>query len=555
MKTKFILFIFLLTSSLSQAQIYDTLQGNITSPVTLTNNKIWVLRGFVRVQPGGVLNIPANTLIFGYRQGTNIISTLIIEMGGRIYAQGTASQPIIFTSSNPPGSRNIGDWGGVVICGRARINTVNGTDTSAIIEGSIGSYYGGTNDADNSGILRYVRIEFAGANLSTISGNELNGLTMGGVGSGTVIEYVQVSYGFDDAFEWFGGTVNCRYLVAYKNTDDDFDVDNGFRGRLQFGLSVKDKFIADISGSNGIESDNNANTPNNFNTPRTKPIFSNFTFIGPKADTNTVVNPDHKRGYHLRRNCLTSTYNSIVMGFPDAILFDGAGVTCAAQNDTLQVRNMIFAGNPGGFKVTGAACGFSPTAWINTGSFSNRVFASNSQVMLNNPFGDSSYLNPMPSAGSPALTGADFSNPNLAGFEQTTYVGAFGSNNWMYGWVSFTPQSNQYIIGIEPISNEIPATFRLEQNYPNPFNPSTKIRFDIPQSNPLSGEVSQGRGGFVRLSIHNILGQEVAVLVNENLKPGKYEIEWNASNYPSGVYFYRLVSSSFTQTRKMLLIK
>jgi len=539
-------------SQLSFSQVYDTIPQSITGNTTLTNNKIWVIKGFTRVQAGGTLTIQAGTLVYGYKVGTSVVSALIVEMGGKLIADGTASQPIIFTSSNAPGTRTIGDWGGVVVCGRSRINTVNGTDTSQIVEGSIGSLYGGTNDADNSGIIRYVRIEYAGANLSGQSGNELNSLTMGGVGSGTVIEYVQVSYGFDDGFEWFGGTVNCKYLISYKVTDDDFDVDNGFRGKVQFGLVVKDKNIADQSGSHAIESDNNPNSPNNYNGPRTKPVFSNITFIGPKQDTNTIVNPDHKRGYHLRRNSLTSVYNSIVMGFPDAILFDGAGVTCAAQNDTMQHRNNIFGGNPGMYKSTSAGCNFNANTWVNSAPFNNRTYSANSQVQLFAPFGDSSTINPAPVAGSPALTGADFTNPNLAGFIPTTYVGAFALNTldnvqWMSGWASFTPQSNAYVIGIEPISNIVPKTYSLQQNYPNPFNPTTNIKFDVAST------------GFTKLVIFDVIGRVVATLVNEELKAGQYAVNYNAASLPSGVYLYRLTvensNSTFTDTKKLVLVK
>lgn len=551
---KRLLFLLVFMSFFGQvfSQVYDTIPQNITSTVSLTNNKIWIIKGFTRVQNGGVLNIPAGTLIYGRKVDTTSVGTLIVEMGGKLFATGTASQPIIFTSNKPAGQRLIGDWGGIVLCGRARINTVNGTDTSQVIEGSIGSQYGGTNDADNSGILRYVRIEYAGANLSGQSGNELNSLTMGGVGSGTTIEYVQVSYGFDDGFEWFGGTVNCKYLISYKMTDDDFDVDNGYRGNIQFGLVYRDKFLADQSGSHGIESDNNPNSPNNYNGPRTKPIFSNITWIGPKQDTNTTVDPNHKRGFHIRRNSLTSVYNSIVMGFPDAVLFDAQGVTCAAQNDTLQMRNNIFAGNPGGFKSTNAGCGFVPATWINTVAFSNRVFASNSQLQLTNAYGDS-LLNPVPLAGSPALTGANFNNPILSGFVTTTYVGAFGPSTadnyqWMAGWASFTPQSNVYIIGIQQVSSQVPASFSLQQNYPNPFNPVTNIKFDMPKS------------GFAEVTVFNTLGEVVSTLVNQQLSVGTYKVDFNASNLSSGVYFYRLnVKSSdnfeWTQTKKMILIK
>lgn len=206
-------------------------------------------------------------------------ASLIVERGGKLFAQGTQTEPIVFTSAQPAGQRKPGDWGGVIICGQARNN-----QSEMQIEGGPRTKHGGNNDADNSGVFSYARIEFAGYPFK--ADQEINGLTMGSVGSGTKIDHVQVSFSNDDSFEWFGGAVNCKYLVAYKGWDDDFDTDNGFSGKVQFGLAVRDPKIADQSQSNGFESDNCSDGAKV--EPYTTATFSNITFVGPKTAADFV---------------------------------------------------------------------------------------------------------------------------------------------------------------------------------------------------------------------------------------------------------------------------
>ena len=527
--------------------------ASITGTVHLNGNTIYIMKGFNYVRNGAVIVIDPGALILGDKPTSG---ALIVERGGKIYANGTVDKPITFTSRFAPGNRHPGDWAGIILLGRAGINTVTGVD-SAQIEGfpaGQGPWYGGqpiVND-DSSGVLRYVRIEFPGVNLTSVPGNEINGLTCGGIGSRTVIEHVQISYSGDDAIECFGGTVNLKYIIALGSVDDDFDCDNGFRGMYQFGLAVRDSNIYDVSGSHNFEIDNNANNPSNFNTPRTRVVFSNITAVGP----NVYNNPLFLRNAHLRRNMLASIFNSIVMAYPTGIRFDGSGVANACMGDTIEIRHNIFAGQE---RLADSAGGtnFSGTAWLQTGSFSNRIFTTNSAVMLNNPFNLYPLPAPpanninfwMPAGGSPALTGASFSDPLLNGFEQTTYVGAFGSDNWTAGWANFNPQMySPSPIGIKQISTEVPGTFSLTQNYPNPFNPATMIKFSIPQT------------GFTSLRVYDMLGREVAEIVNDNLQAGTFEVNFDASNLSSGTYFYKLsVNTSqgvnWTETKKMVLVK
>lgn len=534
---------FTLSSGIAQVAT-DTLPGTITSTLTLNSSKKYLMLGEVHVKSGGNIVIPAGTRIFGEKTSKG---SLIIERGGKINAVGTANNPIIFTSAFPAGNRNAGDWGGIVILGKAKINTVTGADTASIEGYATSIYYGGQDDNDSSGVMQYVRIEYAGVALAP--NNEINGLTFGGVGKRTVIDHIMVSYSGDDSFEWFGGNVNCKYLIAYNGIDDEFDTDNGFRGRCQFLLSIKHPNIADISGSNGFESDNNA-APN-FNAPRTQAIFSNVTFIGSKKYDTSTVDPNHKRGMHLRRNSLQNVYNTIFMGYPTGILFDGTGVANACNGDTIKFVSNIIAGISGKNFDTAAMSsnGFNATTWALNSARLNDTLNTNDQVMLSNAYGG--YITNnwngsmfIPLAGSPCLTRATNVNTVDSYFDAVDYRGAFKTNNWATGWTNFRPDTVNYqTVGISQISTVVPNEYKLEQNYPNPFNPTTKITFAITKPD------------FVSLKVYDVTGKEVAQLVSEKLQTGTYSYEFNASVLSSGIYFYTLKSNNFVSTKKMVLVK
>jgi hypothetical protein len=196
----------------------------------------------------------------------------------------------------------------VRLLGLAKNNQPGGVANIEGIVPSTDTQFGGNFDNDNSGSLTYVRIEFSGIPLEP--NKELNGLTCGSVGSGTVIDYVQVSHCGDDSFEWFGGTVNCKHLIAYRGLDDDFDTDYGFRGKIQFGLAIRDKDLSDAPGdSNCFESDNDA--AGSTAQPKTRPIFSNMTIVGPKGNGTIAlpVGEKFEKAFRLRRNTSTSCLN------------------------------------------------------------------------------------------------------------------------------------------------------------------------------------------------------------------------------------------------------
>ena len=277
----------------------DTISGEIVIHSTWTSNKVYLVQGpvyvktFLLIQPGTVVLFDKNT------PG----SALIVTKAGTLLAEGTVTQPIVFTSNAAVGQRNIGDWGGLVILGEAvnnlPANAASGTPAGiGYIEGlptSTNTEYGGNDDQDSSGVLKYVRIEFGG--YAYQPDKEINGLTFGSVGSKTVVDYVQVSFANDDAFEWFGGTVNAKHLVSYRNLDDDMDCDFGYRGKVQFALIVRDPFIADQSAgstSEGFECDNDGAGSNN--TPKTAATFSNVTAIGPlRGNLQATIDPKFRR--------------------------------------------------------------------------------------------------------------------------------------------------------------------------------------------------------------------------------------------------------------------
>ena len=279
-----------------------TLSGNINTTTTLTSDKTWTLKGYVYVTDGAKLIV---------QPGTTIVSdiaekgALCIERGAQIIAEGTATKPIIFTSGKNAGERSPGDWGGIVILGRAKTNR----SSEPTIEGGIGRPYGGINDADNSGILKYVRIEYAG--VAALPNSEINALTLGGVGSGTVIEHVQTVYANDDAFEFFGGTVSPKNLYAFATADDDYDFDFGYTGTITNSVSKRDpQFVDNGDAGNGVECDNDGTGSSA--QPFTHPKLIGMVLVGP-FDVTSLSN--HNLGLRWRRATQFTMTNSKILGY------------------------------------------------------------------------------------------------------------------------------------------------------------------------------------------------------------------------------------------------
>jgi len=393
------------------------LQGDITTDTTIAADSVWSIKGYVYVKNGGVLRIPAGTIL-----KSDVIEkgAIIVERGGKIFAEGTAAKPIVFTSGLPKGQRRPGDWGGIILLGKAPTNRA----TEPTIEGGVNRQYGGNEAADNSGVLKFVRIEFAG--IASAPGSEINGLTLGGVGSGTTIENIIVSYGNDDGYEFFGGTVNCKNLVAFSCLDDDFDFDFGYTGTIQNAISFKNPLFSDAGdASNGIEADNDGSGTTAM--PYTHPKLMNFTIVGPNKNPSLT----HNYANRWRRAVRFDISKSILIGFPvGGFSMESAGTVDAYKNGISKFMNNIVH-SVDTTRIFRVESGLSMTAAeIQTKALAdgNIRITNATSAMLTDPFKVTA-PNFMPQAGSVAATQG---------------IGAITTTDWTSGWVNWDPNNADY---------------------------------------------------------------------------------------------------------------
>jgi len=328
--------------------------ADITASTTWTAGNVYELNGLITVRDGATLTIQPGTYIKSSVNTAGVANgVLIIAKDGIINAVGTAASPIVFTSRYLLDNDNStvghpGDFGGVIILGGAQINTAGG---DALIEGLPNEskyHYGSAGTEGNVGDTRnfkYVRIEYAGYKLA--ENIEVNGLTLGGVGSGTAVDHVQTSYGLDDGFEFFGGKVNASFLVALGNDDDQFDFDAGYTGTITRALAIADKNSTHSqsganSDSNGMEVDNSAVNP--ALTPMTKPVLSFFTISG--TIDNAVTAPGYKNGIFIRRGGAITLTNSIVTGYPNGIVIDASATAASSTIVSNSVHGFTLAISP-----------------------------------------------------------------------------------------------------------------------------------------------------------------------------------------------------------------
>lgn len=437
--------------------------GDIKVNTTWKADKIYLLKGFVYVTDGATLTIEPGTIIKGEKSTKG---TLVITRGAKIEAVGTSTKPIVFTSNLPAGGRSSGDWGGVIILGKAPVNP----SATPTIEGGLDPkgnpekyiQYGGNDVNDNSGTLKYVRIEYAGIPFSP--DNEINGLTLGGVGAGTTLDYIEVYRSGDDSFEWFGGTVNAKHLISIGAQDDDFDTDFGFSGKVQFGLAQRAQVVADFSGSNGFESDNDAVGSNN--SPQTGAIFSNMTIIGPLLTPTTTsgYNANFQHAAQIRRNSSMSLLNSLLLNYTEGVYIDDglpAGPLNSSSNylagRCVIANNLIFACNSKNNEVKGQNKSLFETSLRAANTFDNTKSATD---VMNDPLkygsdfkasGNSAFGVPnftLKAGSVAASTPSVFTSAKFNGdtfFDKTaTYLGAFGSTDWSAGWANYDPQNLPY---------------------------------------------------------------------------------------------------------------
>ncbi|HYW11688.1 MAG TPA: hypothetical protein VE871_07005 [Longimicrobium sp.] len=406
-------------SSIPANLVVGLKQANLT-PIaangtrTLNKDTTYVLSGTVTVDSGAVLTIPAGTRLVGDTIARP--SSLVIRRGARIIANGTAAEPIVFTSQKPAGRRARGDWGGLVINGRSNCNFTNPCSG----EGSSGTY-GGTLTADSSGVLRYVRIEYAGFEVSP--NNELNGLTLNGVGSKTVIENVQVHFGNDDGIEWFGGTVNVKWALVTGADDDQFDYSTGWQGKGQFWIAQTDT----TRGDKGFEVDNNETT---FTAqPWTDPVIYNVTLIGRSGRGAANLTA---AGLHLRRGTRGDVFNAIITGFNSALDVDDQVTADQCASGDLRVSNSIVFANtnvddPDGDTFEAGCRG--AAGWSLTAAASNPLNAAATNL-------DAPNFTPASAA---AVAGAAAVPTGDAFFSAVDYIGAVAPTGtpWYQGWTTF----------------------------------------------------------------------------------------------------------------------
>ena len=423
---------------------YEDADGNALTDVTWTSGNVYVLKGRVFVNEGQTLTIEPGTIIQG-RYSANALqaSALIVAQGGTIMAEGEPDNPIIFTAEGDNVSdpddilfNRRGDWGGVIILGKAPTNTTPGVIniegiSSDITRGQYGCGSAGVtcDPNDNSGVFKYVSIRYGGQSIG--ENNEINGLTMGGVGNGTTIEYVEVFNNQDDGFEWFGGTVNTKHLVSAFNGDDAFDIDQGWSGDNQFWFAIQ---AADPAGHTGEHDSGDSDFGGEDSKPVATPQIYNATYIGSGLDG------EGGQAFLLRDNWGGAYYNSIFAGFPgEAVRIEDLDDTDTGdsrarfEDGTLRLENNIFYN-------FGAGDTFAALT-ANEGAFGQTV---SGYLDQNNRLTDpqlagisrtegSGGLSPLPQSGGPAYSNLA-SYPSGSFYEQVSYVGAFGSENWARGW-------------------------------------------------------------------------------------------------------------------------
>ena len=426
------------------------LQGDVTSDKTLTNDTQWNLKGIVFVKNGATLTIEPGTFIMG-QPGSQPPSALVVSPTGKLMAKGTRARPIVMTSAQPFGQRARGDWGGILFMGKAPINVLansHGQTNPAgqfYLEGlnpSADTLYGGDDPTHNCGTIEYVRVEYAGSILSP--NNETNSFTFAGCGTDTVADHLQVIQGLDDMFEWFGGTMNAKYLIGGLGRDDYTDFQLGWTGKLQYGIMYQDP---DYPGNRGIEGDNNEYTPEQLPTPFSNPTFYNITYVGSGI---AGYDESNSPGMYLRfgvhgsfNNLIVTNFYSPCMQFPDTVtqgqVDQGAvninGVLCYNNNigsqgdNTLEGQIATGAGDNGAYTLAYAQ------GQEGNGTGKNIIVA---DPMLNRPF---QYNDPdfSPMSGSAALRPGWVQPPDDGFFDQDAkFLGGIGWNDdWTQEWTSF----------------------------------------------------------------------------------------------------------------------
>lgn len=424
---------------------------DITTFASWTNDNVYLIKGTIYVK--GILIIAPGTVIKGDKATKG---TLVITRTGQINANAVLDKDpaIVFTSSEPEGSRAPGDWGGIVICGEAPINATGTTVIAAVNNGLNDAQYGGSAPADVSGSMQKVRIEYAGASLT--GGARVGGLTLAGVGTGTTLKNIQVTHCSGDGFDIRGGTVNMNQVLSHRNSDDDFDLTLGYNGRIQFAVGMKDNDQS-VAGANGIEADNDASGSSA--SPLTAPTFSNLILVGPRSSSSSTVDPDFQNGVLISGNARVGLYNSVILGYPNGLNIDGSASQGAADADAFDIQTLSIAGCVNDLVASGS--------WDIDGFFSataknNNTYVESDSLYLQDPF-NLDFPDFRPLEASPLVGTADFTPPALSAFTTTTYNGAFSRTlNWTLCWTNFDPSETEYDEGSTLLASPMAINFNYD---------------------------------------------------------------------------------------------
>lgn len=413
----------------------DTLPATITSNRTLDAASDYYINGSVFVSNNASLTIPAGVTVYmGKNDSPDEKSVLVITKGSKIFINGTVDNPVVFTSAAQ--SKAPGDWGALIILGNAPTNT--GTGHVAGLPESDDTQYGGTDAADNSGTINYLRLEYTGG-INPDAENEwavdkASGFYLGSVGSSTAIDNVMVTHSRDDGFQFVGGTVNATHLVAYNNGDDDFDFDQGYTGKLQYLISYRTGLSSDHAlRANGFESYNDE-VPT-LNTPLTRPVISNMTIIGPQG--TETVDTHLNQGVYIRKGTRFVMQNSIIAEYPEGALMvcNKTRPVLLDNTGSLFKYNIVHsdtASRTFSWDKDYAVFGDSVLRAFALNENNNNTMVENSaDLHLTTMYDNANGPNLTPESGSVATSGADFSGPDYTSFfTAVTYRGAIGTTNW-----------------------------------------------------------------------------------------------------------------------------
>ncbi len=528
-------------------------------------DNVYVLDGAVFVEDGAELHIPEGTVIKA-NDGTGVnASTLVITRGGKIFANGTKDKPIIFTSVQDNISsldflnyESRGLWGGIVILGRARTN--NPGDASGdykeiegvneiVAEGDTRAEYGGDDDEDSSGVMLYVSIRHTGINIGESDGNEIQGLTLGGVGSGTVLEYIESYSSGDDGVEFFGGTANLKYFISAFNSDDAVDWDQGWRGKGQFW------FVLQGTDKAGAAAEQDGAGGDEHFAPFAEPEVYNATYVGPgvgnkpASDRAEMLMFRDNTGGHYRNSIFTdfeSNKGGYALHIEDV---DNTGAKTEDSRKRFEEEDLTLSNNIWWSFGSGASL----QDWVrHDGDFRTQILAalaaSNNMAVdpmlrgIERDTEPSMELDPRPASNSPAFT-AERSPYTDEYFEDVDFIGAFGATNWGLGWSALDHLgyfSSAGVTDVEDYDELIDnGSVTLLPNYPNPFNHTSTLQFSVQD------------GQHVKLGVYDLSGRLVTILLDSYQTPGRHSVEFDARGLAPGHYVYKLESGSGNVSRQM----